>query len=161
MSPIERLETLLHPWVAFAVLPLFALANAGVPISAENFDGLSTAVFAGLVLGKPLGVVIVSYLAVSMGVAARPRSLDWSLIAAGGALTGIGFTMAVFIAELAFDEYLVNSAKLGILAASIVSAAIGLAALAWLTPKGLSKERLFEILEQRQRPFCEHAVAAA
>src|SRR5690606_22953025 len=133
-SPVERLEMLLHPWVAFAVLPVFALANAGVTISSQDFDAsVATAIVAGLVLGKPLGVVVFSFLAVRIGVAAKPPSLDWGLIAAGGALTGIGFTMAVFIAELAFDDSLLNSAKLGILAASIASAAIGLLGLSWLT----------------------------
>jgi NhaA family Na+:H+ antiporter len=135
-SPVEQLERSLHPWVAFAILPIFALANAGVEISPESFDlSVAAAVFAGLVLGKPLGVVLVSFLAVRLGVATKPASLDWGLIAAGGALTGIGFTMAVFIAELAFADALLNSAKLGILAASIVAAAIGLLALAWLTAR--------------------------
>jgi NhaA family Na+:H+ antiporter len=135
-SPVEQLESALHPWVAFAILPIFALANAGVEISPEDFDvSVATTVFAGLVFGKPLGVVLVSFLAVRLGLATKPANLDWALIAAGGALTGIGFTMAVFIAELAFDDALLNSAKLGILAASVVAAAIGLLALAWLTPR--------------------------
>jgi len=133
-SPVERLEILLHPWVAFVVLPVFALANAGVTISSQDFDAsVATAIVAGLVLGKPLGVMSFSFLAVRIGVATKPSSLDWGLIAAGGALTGIGFTMAVFIAELAFDDSLLKSAKLGILAASIASAAIGLLGLGWLT----------------------------
>jgi len=135
-SPIEQLERSLHPWVAFAILPVFALANAGVEIMPENFDvSVAAAVFAGLVIGKPLGVVVVSFLAVRLGVAAKPAGLHWGLIAAGGALTGIGFTMAVFIAELAFDDAMLNSAKIGILAASIVAAATGLLALAWLTSR--------------------------
>lgn len=133
-SPVERLEMLLHPWVAFAILPLFALANAGVTISPQDFDAsVATAIIAGLVLGKPLGVVVFSFLAVRIGVAVKPASLDWGLIAAGSALTGIGFTMSVFIAELAFNDSLLNSAKLGILAASIASAAIGVSGLGWLT----------------------------
>lgn len=133
-SPVEQLERSLHPWVAFAILPLFALANAGVAISPGIFDvPVAAAVFAGLVIGKPLGVVLVTFLAVRLGLATRPASLRWGLIAAGGALTGIGFTMAVFIAELAFDEALLSSAKLGILAASLAAAAIGTIALAWLT----------------------------
>jgi Na+/H+ antiporter NhaA len=69
-------------------------------------------------------------------VTGRPASLDWSLIAAGGALTGIGFTMAIFIADLAFDDALLSSAKLGILAASVVAAVVGLLALTWLTSRG-------------------------
>ena len=142
-SPVEQLERTLHPWVAFAILPIFALANAGVRISPENFD-LSVAgpVFAGLVFGKPLGVVLVSFFAVRLGVANKPTSLDWGLIAAGGALTGIGFTMAIFIAELAFADALLNSAKLGILGASIVAAAIGLLALTWLTARASASSEI-------------------
>jgi Na+:H+ antiporter, NhaA family len=137
LSPVERLELVLHPWVAFAVLPLFALANAGIPISRADIDGtVVTAIFVGFVFGKPIGIVLFSFLAVSLGWATRPSELPWSILAAGGLLTGIGFTMALFIAELAFDSTLISSAKFGILGASAVSAAGGLLALAWLTTPG-------------------------
>lgn len=136
LSPVERLEILLHPWVAFAIMPLFALANAGVNIFPERFDGaVAGAVFVGFVAGKPLGVVLFSFLAVRLGWAIRPPDLSWSLLAAGGLLTGIGFTMAIFIAELAFGSHLLNSAKLGILGASVVAGAAGLSALTWLTSR--------------------------
>lgn len=136
LSPIERLESALHPWVAFAVMPLFALANAGVPLSTASFDrSIATAVFTGFVLGKPLGVVLFSVLAVRLRLAVRPPSLRWSLLAAGGLLTGIGFTMALFIAELAFGPSLLNSAKLGILGSSVVSGTSGLLVLVWLTSR--------------------------
>ncbi len=134
LSPVERLEILLHPWVAFLILPLFALANAGVSITGADFHAtLAAAVFVGLVLGKPLGVFVFSYLAVQIGLAVRPPTVSWTLLAAGGLLTGIGFTMALFISELAFDPDLLNSAKLGIFGASIVAGVAGLLTLTWLT----------------------------
>lgn len=134
LSPVERLEILLHPWVAFLVLPLFALANAGVSITGADFNTtLAVAVFVGFVLGKPLGVFLFSYLAVQIGLAVRPPTVSWTLLAAGGLLTGIGFTMALFIGELAFGSDLLNSAKLGILSASIVAGAAGLLTLTYVT----------------------------
>ncbi len=137
LSPVERLEMLLHPWVAFAVMPLFALANAGVSIvPSELHRELAFAVFAGFVVGKPAGIVMFSAIAVALGLGKRPAGLSWGLLAAGAMLTGIGFTMALFIAEMAFDGGLLTSAKLGILAASVVSAAGGLLALILLTSPG-------------------------
>lgn len=137
LSPVEQLEMLLHPWVAFAVMPLFALANAGVSIvPSELHRGLAFAVFAGFVVGKPAGIVMFSAIAVALGLGKRPAGLSWGLLAAGAMLTGIGFTMALFIAEMAFDGGLLTSAKLGILAASVVSAAGGLLALILLTSPG-------------------------
>lgn len=134
LSPIERLEILLHPWVAFAILPIFALANAGVPIAPAEFDGATAAaVVAGFVFGKPLGILTFSYLAVRLGLAVKPPSLAWPVLAAGGLLAGIGFTMALFIAELAFEPGLLVSAKLGILVASALAGMCGLAALFVLT----------------------------
>ncbi len=134
LSAVERLEIVLHPWVAFTIMPLFALANAGVPISPANVEGgVMIPIFLAFVVGKPIGVLLFSYLAVRLRMATRPTELPWSVLAAGGLLTGIGFTMALFIAELAFDAKLLNSAKLGILGASVGSATCGLLALAWLT----------------------------
>ncbi|MEL3892097.1 Na+/H+ antiporter NhaA [Ferrovibrio sp. MS7] len=137
LSPVERLEILLHPWVAFAIMPLFALANAGIPISLDKLDGaVATAIVVGLVIGKPVGVVLFSFLAVCLRLAARPPDLSWRLLAAGGLLTGIGFTMSLFIAGLAYGPNLLNSAKLGILVASAISGVCGLLALLWLTSPG-------------------------
>ncbi|MBX6741348.1 MAG: Na+/H+ antiporter NhaA [Acetobacteraceae bacterium] len=137
LSPVERLEMALHPWVAFGVMPLFALANAGVPISLAGLaDPVAMAVVVGFVLGKPVGVVGFAWLAVRSGLAARPAALGWGALAGGGMLAGIGFTMALFIAGLAFQGGLLDAAKLGILAASLVSAAAGLALLAWLARGG-------------------------
>ncbi|ANB18064.1 Na(+)/H(+) antiporter NhaA [Dokdonella koreensis DS-123] len=136
LSPVERLEIALHPWVAFVVMPVFALANAGMTIvPADIVASTTVAIVAGFVIGKPLGIVAFSYLAVRLRLAVRPSGLPWSMLATGSLLAGIGFTMALFIAELAFDTHLLASAKLGILVASIVSATVGLLALAGLTAR--------------------------
>jgi NhaA family Na+:H+ antiporter len=142
LSPVERLEMMLHPWVGFAVMPVFALANAGVAITAADLgQSVSLAIFAGLVLGKPVGVLGFSWLAVRFGLAVRGASLSWPLLAAGAFLTGIGFTMSLFIAGLAYAPAVLNAAKLGILAGSMCSAAIGILALVWLTRrKGTSPD---------------------
>jgi len=136
LSPVERLEMALRPWVGFAIMPLFAFANAGIPLSTKDFGGsVTVAIFAGFALGKPVGVLALSWLAVRLGIATRPPDLSWGLIAGGGLLTGIGFTMALFIADLAFGQDVLGAAKLGILSASAVSAAAGVLALTWLTRK--------------------------
>ena len=133
LSPVEQLEATLHPWVAFGIMPLFALANAGVPFSLSAVgDPVAVAVAVGFVLGKPIGVVGFAWLAVRSGLAVRPAELGWGTLAGGGLLAGIGFTMALFIADLAFQGTLLQAAKLGILIGSLASAAGGLALLAWL-----------------------------
>ena len=130
LSPIERLEMTLHPWVGFVIMPLFAFANAGVSLSVDNFSQpVTLAIFVGFVVGKPVGVLAATWLAVRSGIAHRPPELSWGTLAGGAFLAGIGFTMALFIAGLAFDVTLINGAKLGILLASIVSATAGLAIL--------------------------------
>ncbi|MBL8174679.1 MAG: Na+/H+ antiporter NhaA [Bryobacterales bacterium] len=136
LSPVERLEMSLHPWVAYLIVPVFALANAGVQISSVSFDlDLVAAILLGFVLGKPIGVLLFSYVAVRLHLAARPPDLSWKVLTAGAMLTGIGFTMALFIAELAFGPDLLNSAKVGILGASIIAAAGGILSLVSLTSK--------------------------
>jgi NhaA family Na+:H+ antiporter len=139
LSPVERLEIGLHPWVGFVIMPLFAFANAGLPLSLGDLgNSVTLAVFVGFVLGKPIGVVTFSWLAVRSGIALRPADLSWQLLAGGGLLAGIGFTMALFIASLAFSESLIDSAKLGIFLASVVSAVAGLTLLMWLPAPGKS-----------------------
>ncbi|WP_447936372.1 Na+/H+ antiporter NhaA [Thermomonas fusca] len=134
LSPLERLEMALHPWVAFVILPLFALANGGLSLSTTNVDvRLATAVAVGLFCGKPIGVVLFSYLAAKLRLGIRPKGLSWSLLAGGALLTGIGFTMALLIAELALDEAHLDSGKIGIICGSVLSATCGLAVLGWLT----------------------------
>lgn len=124
----------LHPWVGFAVMPAFALANAGVPISSAGLhDPVTVAIIASLVLGKPVGVVAMSWLAVRFGLATRPEALSWPFLCAGALLTGIGFTMSLFIAGLAYSPTLLDAAKIGILGGSLVSAAAGLSWLGWLS----------------------------
>ncbi|MNO33946.1 Na(+)/H(+) antiporter NhaA [compost metagenome] len=143
LSPVERLELALHPWVGFVIMPLFAFANAGLPLSlADIGDSVTLAVFIGFALGKPIGVLAFSWLAVRSGIAIRPPDLGWRLVAGGGLLAGIGFTMALFIANLAFPESLIDSAKLGIFAASVFSAVAGVILLMRMpTPGSRSSER--------------------
>lgn len=127
LSPVERLEILLHPWVGYLILPLFALANAGIPISFLDFNNeVTLAVFLGFILGKPIGVLSFSFLAEFLRLAKRPKDLSWVLLACGSILTGIGFTMAIFIANLSFDQNLIIAARLGILLASIICALVGI-----------------------------------
>ncbi len=136
LSPVERLEMMLHPWVGFVIMPIFALANAGVAISGAHVgQPVSVAIFAGLVFGKPVGVLAFSWLVVRLGLATRAPGLSWPLLAAGGLLTGIGFTMSLFIAGLAYAPAMLDAAKVGILTGSVASAAAGVLMLAWLTTR--------------------------
>jgi NhaA family Na+:H+ antiporter len=133
LSPVERLEITLHPWVGFVIMPLFAFANAGLPLAFSDLgSSVTLAVFLGFVLGKPIGVMLFSWLAVRLHIAILPPELSWRLLAGGSFLAGIGFTMALFIANMAFSESLIDSAKLGIFLASVFSAVAGLALLMWL-----------------------------
>ena len=136
LSSVEQLEMMLHPWVGFAIMPIFALANAGIAISAADLrQPVSAAIFAGLVFGKPVGVLAFSWLAVRLRLATRAPGLSWSYLAAGALLAGIGFTMSLFIAGLAFSPAMLDAAKIGILAGSSASAAVGILMLAWLTTR--------------------------
>lgn len=133
-SPLARLEHALHPWVAYLIVPLFALVNAGVSLSGTLGAGLETGVLTGiavgLFLGKPVGVFGASWLAVRLGPAELPPGVDWRILAGAACLTGIGFTMSLFIAGLAFaDPALVETAKLGIVGGSLLSAGTGVAIL--------------------------------
>jgi NhaA family Na+:H+ antiporter len=133
LSPLERLEMMLHPWVGFAVMPIFAIANAGVTFTGADIgQSVVAAIFVGLVVGKPAGVLAFTWCAVRLGLATKPSSLNWVLLAAGACLTGIGFTMSLFIAGLAYAPDMLQAAKIGILSASAVSAAIGLLVLVTL-----------------------------
>ncbi|WP_168409772.1 Na+/H+ antiporter NhaA [Erwinia amylovora] len=131
-SPAIELAHGLHPWVSWMILPLFAFANAGVSLSGVSFDGLFSAVplgiMLGLFIGKPLGITLICWLSVKLKIAALPENTRMVDIAAVGVLCGIGFTMSIFIASLAFDgahEELVTLAKLGILSGSVISALVG------------------------------------
>lgn len=126
VSPAEYLLDALHPWVAFVIMPLFALANAGVELHASSLGAstarVSVAVALALVLGKPLGVVAAGVAAVRSGLSNRPAGLALRHLIIVGLVAGIGFTMSLFVAQLAFnDESLLNAAKLGVLAASTIA----------------------------------------
>ena len=131
----SRLEDSLHPWSAYAVLPLFALANAGVPVSASAIgdtltEPIGIGIAAGLVIGKPLGVLAATLIAVRAGGGKLPRHVDFPAVGALGALAGIGFTVALFISALALDGADLEQAKLAILLASVLAAAMSAAAFA-------------------------------
>ncbi|HUE85714.1 MAG TPA: Na+/H+ antiporter NhaA [Vicinamibacterales bacterium] len=130
LSPLHRLEFGLHPWVAFGIMPLFALANAGVVLSLSSLgDPVAIAVAAGLAIGKPVGIIIACVLAVRLRVSSLPEGVTWGMIAGGGCLAGIGFTMALFLNALAFPvaEFPAyeTAGKVGTLAGSLVSAVLG------------------------------------
>ena len=136
VSVVEWLLHVLHPWSSFVIVPIFALANSGLEVSAKGFgDALGSAitwgVFLGLVFGKPLGILLSTVLAVRAGVADRPRDVSTRHILGAGSAAGIGFTVALFITELALDEGPDRAnAKLAILVASLVSATLSMVLLA-------------------------------
>lgn len=131
VSVAERLEYLLHPWTSYAVIPLFALANAGVRLSLGTLgDAMSSPVAlgiaAGLVLGKIAGISSAAWLAVKLNLGRLPDGVSWRVILGGSAVAGIGFTVSLFIAGLAFtDARLVDEAKIGVLVASVVAGTLG------------------------------------
>ena len=127
VSPYERLQYRLHPWTSFVIVPLFALANAGIDIDSDLLsDALTSPITLGIVfgyvVGKPVGVVIAAWLATRIG--GFQRTLSWPEIVAAGAVAGIGFTVALLISSLAFDGQRLEEAKLGVLAAAALSALV-------------------------------------
>ncbi|HEV7644243.1 MAG TPA: Na+/H+ antiporter NhaA [Pyrinomonadaceae bacterium] len=130
-SPSHRLEHFLHKPVAFLILPAFALANTGIVIGADWFHGLSSAnssgIIFGLLTGKPVGIILLSFLCVSIGLCRLPSDLTWRHILGAGLLGGIGFTMSIFITNLAFtgDPAAINASKMAILIASVTAGTIG------------------------------------
>ncbi len=137
--PIERLTRALHPWVGFVVLPLFAFANAGVTLSSGPvWSAIGSTVFLGvligLVIGKPLGIFAFTWLGTKLRLAELPPAVRWTEVGGAGVLAGIGFTVAIFIADLAFkDPQQVAIAKIAILMASLVAGLFGFALLKFLT----------------------------
>jgi NhaA family Na+:H+ antiporter len=136
---VSEIEEACHPYVKFLILPLFAFANAGIPLDGFGLDrlaqGIPLGVSAGLVVGKPLGILLASALAVSTGLARLPDNCGWPHMVAVGSLAGIGFTMSLFIGSLAFQEdTLMAAVRVGVVAGSLVSMAAGLAILL-LLPK--------------------------
>jgi NhaA family Na+:H+ antiporter len=135
VSPLDYLMHALHAWVGFAILPIFALANAGVKLDASALTHpLAISVGAGLLLGKPIGIVAVSWIAVKVRLSSLPPGVTWTVLGGAGFLAGIGFTMAIFIASLALEGALLDTAKVGILAGSALAAAIGMGLLYQLLP---------------------------
>ena len=125
-APLLRLEHALHGLSAFVVMPLFAFANAGVTLGGLSADRVTLAVFLGLAVGKPLGITGAAFLAVRSGLASLPQGVSWTALHGCAWLGGIGFTMSLFIAALAFEGTgLLDSAKIGILGASAVAGIIG------------------------------------
>ncbi len=128
-SPLHECEHMLVPWVAFLVVPIFALANAGVHINAGSFGDMlsrpSLGIFLGLLVGKPIGITLFSYAAVKLGIGELPKGVTWLQLHGAAWLGGIGFTMALFIANLAFTPEQLDVAKLSVLAASMVARSWG------------------------------------
>jgi len=136
ISPLEYLEGTLHPWTAFVIMPIFALANAGVPFTMGDFgEPVAIAIMAGLVIGKPVGILLMSFLTVKLITKTLPEGLTWPAMVGGGFLSGIGFTMALFIAGLALSGPILQTAKVGVLGASLLAAVVGMIVLVRVLPK--------------------------
>ena len=131
VSPAEHLEELLHPTTSFVILPIFALANAGVELrggmlSAPGATSVAVGIALGLVAGKLIGILGGAWVGTRLGIAVLPPDVRWRHLAGAAALGGIGFTVSLFITGLAFaDPELADAAKLAILAASVVAAGLG------------------------------------
>ena len=141
LSPLDQLTNLLHPWVAFVIMPLFALANAGVRVDTGTLSdpaaiAVGGGVALGLLVGKPIGVLALSWLAVKAGIAELPRGVGWAAVFATGVLAGIGFTVALFVSALAFsDPVYTAGSKLGILSGSFVATVVGVVILSRTLPR--------------------------
>ena len=139
-SPSYILQHFLHKPVAFFILPIFALANTCISVGDNWQSSLanpnSLGIFAGLVIGKPLGIWLFSFLGVGLGLCVLPTDLKWKHIIGAGFLAGIGFTMSIFITLLAFnDTDLINNSKIAVLIASLVAGTIGFIWLKWILKK--------------------------
>lgn len=141
-APLDRMIRLVHPWSGFLVLPIFAFANAGIPLSVDGVSAaiaspIAIGIFIALVIGKPTGILAASWLAVRVGAASLPTGARWGQVAGIAVLAGIGFTVSIFVAELAFtDGALLDVAKLAILGASITAATGGWFVLRSSDPEG-------------------------
>jgi NhaA family Na+:H+ antiporter len=142
LAPTERLQAANHPFSSFVVLPLFALANAGVALSgdlvaAAASSAVTVGIVLGLVVGKTLGITATTWIVVKLGIGRLPEGTGWPLLTGIAAVAGIGFTVALFITELAFHgtELLTAEAKIGVLAGSLIAALLGAALVALTAPK--------------------------
>ncbi len=130
-SPLERLETALHPWVAFLILPVFVFVNSGVALGdATAASGVGMAIALGLLVGKPLGIGLTAWLAIRLGWARMIGGVSWPLLLSAGVLCGVGFTMSLFIATLGLDGATLDNAKAGILYGSGAALALGMVLMA-------------------------------
>ncbi|PAF51031.1 sodium/proton antiporter NhaA [Helicobacter sp. 13S00477-4] len=136
-SPLGKLEHTLQPWCAYFIMPLFAFANAGVNIGGDinfNIDHILLGVVLGLVIGKPLGIFIITFLCEKIGIATRPKGINWGHILGAGMLAGIGFTMSMFVSNLAFSHpESMEVSKIAILGGSLISGMIGVVYLIFLS----------------------------
>jgi NhaA family Na+:H+ antiporter len=142
-SPSHYLEHLLHKPVAFIILPIFALANTGIVIGADSLQTLANpneiGIMSGLIIGKPIGITLLSFVTVAVGICRLPLDLNWKHIFGAGLLGGIGFTMSIFITNLAFTGNMmeINGSKMAILLASLTAGTIGFT---WLKLFGKPEE---------------------
>lgn len=156
IPPVVRLEAILHPWVAYVIMPLFAISNAGVTLGDVDFSGggktVFLGVFLGLLVGKPLGIVGASLLTARLGLAALPRGVNWRGLLVVGAVGGIGFTMALFIAQLAFTSpVLLGVAKVAVLAGSFTAGILGAVMGVLLLPREQSPETANVTVDQAEQ----------
>lgn len=136
VSPLSRIERALHPWTAFAIMPVFALANAGVPVAVESISTpVGLAIAGGLFIGKAAGIFGASWITVKLGWAERPAGVTWPILLGAAFLGGIGFTMALFIASLGLSGDLLVAAKIGVIMGSFCSAVVGMLILVAVTKK--------------------------
>jgi len=145
-TPLQRLMHALHPWVAFLILPFFAMGNTGLTFHGIVFSEMVSntvimGIIFGLVFGKPIGVMLFSYLSVKTGIASLPKEVRWSHIFGGAMLGGIGFTMSLFLADLSFSEpQILNYARIAILSGSVLSAAVGMSYLGFISISASDEE---------------------
>jgi NhaA family Na+:H+ antiporter len=137
-SPLDRLEHAIHPWSSYVVIPIFALANAGLVVTSESIqDAAESAVTYGIVVGllagKFVGVLLATWLAVRLGIAALPASVTWAQVAGVALIAGIGFTVSLFVTDLAYtDPALIDEARAGVFVASIIAGVAGFLVLRFL-----------------------------
>ena len=130
-GPMERLESIVHPWVSFVILPIFALANAGIVFTSDTLSEamnspITLGVMVALLIGNPLGILGMTWLAVRLGIGQLPSTVTWGHVLGVGFLAGIGFTVAIFVSGIAFhDPDLVDRAKMGIFGASLIAGVSG------------------------------------
>jgi NhaA family Na+:H+ antiporter len=138
-TPLQRLLHALHPWVAFLILPIFAMANTGLVFRGFAFSEVISnpvvlGIVIGLVVGKPIGILLFSYLSVKTGIASLPQEVRWSHIFGGAMLGGIGFTMSLFLSELSFnDPHIIDFARIAILTGSTLAAVLGMSYLGFIS----------------------------